>query len=285
MKFFNGSRLEVPIKLTYISFFYHIYCFLTPFLLLLLLLLEALIKYCNILSITSFSAKMWIEKQPCDIERVRMREDDKFTKNRKHSSLLPNGIRALIIGPSASGKTNIILSMLLSANGLRYQNVYVYSKSIEQEKYQFLGKVLAGVKGIGYFTYSNNEDVIPVEDVRPASILIFDDISCERQQVVRNYFSRGRHKDVDIFYLCHSYSGIPKHNVRDNANFLIILKTDYLNLMNIYKSHVNTDMSFTQFQELCNYCWREPYDFIVIDKESKLKEGRYRKCFNEFISM
>ena len=31
---------------------------------------------------------------------------------RRHSSLLPNNIRCLIVGPSGAGKTNIILSLI-----------------------------------------------------------------------------------------------------------------------------------------------------------------------------
>ena len=55
----------------------------------------------------------------------------------RHSELLPNTIRAIICGPSNSGKTNVMLSLLADPNGLRFQNVYVYSKSLYQDKYKF----------------------------------------------------------------------------------------------------------------------------------------------------
>jgi len=43
----------------------------------------------------------------------------------RHSALLPNTIRALIVGPSNCGKTNIMLSLIESANRLKFENVYV----------------------------------------------------------------------------------------------------------------------------------------------------------------
>ena len=40
-------------------------------------------------------------------------------------------VRAVICGPSGYGKTNVLLSLLESPNGLRFENVYVYSKSLQ----------------------------------------------------------------------------------------------------------------------------------------------------------
>ncbi len=50
----------------------------------------------------------------------------------RHSELLPNTIRAIICGPRNSGKTNVMLSLLTDPNGLRFENVSVYSKSLYQ---------------------------------------------------------------------------------------------------------------------------------------------------------
>jgi len=92
----------------------------------------------------------------------------------------------------------------------------------------------------------------------------------------------GRHVDVDSFYLCQTYAKIPKHLIRDNANLLILFKQDGINLKHVYNDHVNTDMSYEDFCELCRNCWRQKYGFLVIDKDSALTDGRYRKGFNDF---
>jgi len=203
-------------------------------------------------------------------------------EKRKHDEMLPSTIRAIICGPSNCGKTNILISLLESPNGVRFENVYVYSKSLQHSKYQYLENLFMSIDEIGYFTFSNNSDVVPPSEARPNSIFIFDDVACDKQNAMREYFLMGRHANIDCFYLCQTYARIPKHLICDNANLLILFKQDYTNLKHVYNDHVNTDMSYDEFCLLCRDCWQKKYGFLVIDKDSALKDGRYRKGFNEF---
>lgn len=201
---------------------------------------------------------------------------------RKHGDMLPLTIRSIICGPSNCGKTNVLLSLIESPNGVRFENLYVYSKSLQQPKYQYLENLLTSINEIGYFKFSNNSDVIPPHEALPNSIFIFDDVACDKQNTVREYFAMGRHSSVDCFYLCQTYAKVPKHLIRDNVNLLILFKQDRTNLKHVYNEHVNTDMSYEDFLVLCQKCWQHKYGFMVIDKDSSLSGGRYRNGFNEF---
>lgn len=204
---------------------------------------------------------------------------------KRHGVLLPNSIRAIICGPSNSGKTNVLLTLITHRNGLRFENIYIYSKSLNQPKYKFLERIIKPLKEVGYFTFNNNEQVINVNDVKQNSIMIFDDVACEKQDNIRAYFCMGRHHNVDSFYLCQTYARIPKHLIRDNANFLILFRQDEMNLKHIYDDHITTDMTFTQFRDLCGLCWNtNKYGFLVIDKDEDINHGRYRKGFDSFIT-
>jgi len=166
-------------------------------------------------------------------------------EKRKHGEILPSTIRAIICGLSNCGKTNVLISLL--ENGVRFENMYVYSKSLQQPKYRYLENLFTSIDEIGYYlTFSNNSNVVPPSEARPNSIFIFDDIACDKQ-AVREYFSMGRHSNVDCFYLCQTYAKIPKHLIRDNANLLILFKQDCTNLKHVYNDHVNTDMSYDEF--------------------------------------
>lgn len=203
--------------------------------------------------------------------------------SKRHGELLPNSIRAVFCGPSNCGKTNSLLALILSPNGLRFENIYVYSKSLNQPKYKFLEKLLKPLKGIEYFPFSENAEVVSPENALPNSIIIFDDVACEKQNNMRAFFCMGRHKNIDCFYLCQSYAQIPKHLVRDNVNLLVVFRQDEVNLKHLYKDHVNTDMSYAQFQDLCSKCWNDvKYGFLMIDKDSSINAGRYRKGFDCF---
>ena len=175
-----------------------------------------------------------------------------------------------------------MLSLLESPHGVRFENVYVYSKSLHQPKYLYLEKLLGPIEDIGYFTFSDNCAVVPPSEALPNSIFVFDDIACDKQNAIREYFAMGRHSKVDCFYLCQTYAKIPKHLIRNNANLLVLFRQDGTNLKHVYNDHVNTDMKYEDFYDMCCECWRDKYGFLVIDKESAIGDGRYRRGFNEY---
>lgn len=227
---------------------------------------------------------MRIVKHNLSLEIVNLDLVDSSTELApRHGALLPNTVRGLICGPSGCGKTNAMLSLLYDKNGLKFENVYVYSKSLFQPKYELLKKILDSVKGVGYYPYTENDDVIDPTEAKENSVFIFDDVACDKQDKIRMFFSMGRHKKVDSFYLCQTYTKVPKHLIRDNANIIILFKQDDINLKHVYDEHVTTDMSFNNFKEMCGTCWKNNHDMIVIVKDSDLDKGRYRKGFDEFI--
>jgi len=197
------------------------------------------------------------------------------SKRKRHGDLLPDSIRCLIIGPSNSGKSNVMLSLLLHENGLCYENVYVYCKTLHQPKYLALEKIMKPVKGLGYYTFSTHENI--PDKPKPNSIFIFDDIACENHDSVRKYFAMGRHNGVCSFLICQSYVRCPRHLIRENANLLILFPQDLKSMKHIFLEHVGSELSFEQFKELCHACWREKYGFLTINKD----DGTYRKGLDQ----
>lgn len=228
---------------------------------------------------------MDLKQQPLKLPVVNfdtLTESDR-RKGKKHGDLLPDSIRAVFCGPSNCGKTNALLSLITHPNGLKFENIYVYSKSLNQPKYQLLKKLIEPIEGIQYLPFSEHDLVVSPDKTRENSIMIFDDIACEKQDNVKAFFCMGRHKCVDSFYLCQSYAQVPKHLVRDNVNLVIIFRQDDMNLKHIYNDHVNTDMSFQRFKDFCGFCWTDNHSFIVINKDCNMENGRYRKGFDQFI--
>lgn len=208
---------------------------------------------------------------------------ENMNKPKRHGSLLSDSIRAVICGASGCGKTTALISLIIHSNGLRFDNIYVYSKSLSQPKYMFLKDLLDPIEEIQYSAFNDREDFVSPDNALSNSVMIFDDIACEKQDSLKAYFCMGRHKGVDSFYLCQSYAQVPKHLVPDNMNFLVICRQDELNLKHIYRDHVNTDMTFDNFKNLCSKrCQDGDHSFVVIDKTSKMKNGRYRKGFDQF---
>lgn len=185
---------------------------------------------------------------------------------------------------SNGGKTNLMLNLLYSLQGLKFENIYLFSKTLNQPHYIQLTNILRALPEIGFYKYENSDDVPLPYETKPNSIMIFDDIACDKQDRIRMFFSTGRHNDIDSFYLSQSYCLIPKHLIRDCANLIILFRQDTLNMKRIYEDHVNVDMSFTQFKEMCSTSWNHtPYGFLVIDKECDIMSGRYRQGLDTFI--
>ena len=209
--------------------------------------------------------------------KLSVTDHDSFISShqfKKHGDLFEGGSkRALVVGSSGCGKTNCMISLLDDPNGLRFENLYLYSKSLYQPKYEYLRTLFRPMKEIGYFEYDDGDEVISPNEVAPNSVIIFDDVATCNQNIIRYFFCFGRHKNTDVFYLCQTHSSIPKRLIRDNANLIIIFKQDVTNLKHIYDNHVNVDMSFQQFIDMCSFCWKTSHGFVVIDKDAGLRKG------------
>ena len=112
--------------------------------------------------------------------------------------------------------------------------------------------------------------------------MVFDDLLLERQNMCEAYYTRGRHSNLDCFYLAQNYFRLPRQTIRENANFICLFPQDLKNINHIYNDHVSSDMPIDEFRELCKEAWDEPHGFVVIDLSSKKNKGKYRKGLDEF---
>ena len=179
------------------------------------------------------------------------------SRYKRHGKLLPAHVRLICVGPSNCGKTSALLSLIFGREGLSLENLYIFSKSLNQPKYRQLEAVLKKVPEIGFFKFSSVDSVPPLDEVRKNSVMIFDDVGSEpgKNRHLQAYFSMGRHKHVDIVFLNQSYANIYKHLVRENANLILIFKQDLSSLKHIFEDHVAPDMKFDKFCEMCSLAW------------------------------
>jgi len=77
-----------------------------------------------------------------------------------------------------------LIILLESPHGIRFENVYMYSKSLQQLKYRYLENLLTPIEEIGYFTFFNNNDVLsPPNEALSNSIFVF--VTCDKQDAKR----------------------------------------------------------------------------------------------------
>lgn len=209
------------------------------------------------------------------------------TKTYRHSPLLPNHLRCIIAGSSGCGKTNVLISLIENEHGLKFENFYLYSNTLDQDKYKYLCELLRSINEIGCYTFSGSQNAIDPNLLKKNSLIVFDDVVNDREinkVAVRNIFTLGRHRCLDVIYIIQSYTALKKHLIRDNCNFIILFKQDDLNLKHVFNDFsVNSDMKFEKFREFCLECWQEPFGFVCISPEHEVNSGRYRKKFDQYL--
>jgi hypothetical protein len=209
----------------------------------------------------------------------------------KHIDLNPLApqwpFRALIVGSSGSGKTNMVLDLIL--NHIYYDKIYIYAKNLDQPIYEFLEEFLNKAKDEGeLIDYSINSELN--EDLKldnfdndGQTLIIFDDFITEKDQhLISDLFVRGRHKNISTIYISQSYMDIPKL-IRKNSNYLALYKDDDLdNVKRVLKKNggSNPDKMLEMYIEAT----MEPYSFFFIDMKTNDKMLRFRRNWDGVIA-
>ena len=135
--------------------------------------------------------------------------------------------------------------------------------------------------------FETSEDVADPKNLHAdkQNLVVFDHLVSEKQNTCEAYYVRGRHSNIDCFYLSQNYFKLPRQTIRENMNFICLFPQDLKNISHIYNDHVSTDMSKEEFRKLCESAWSQRYGFVVIDLSSEKHNGKYRSGFDNFISL
>ena len=112
--------------------------------------------------------------------------------------------------------------------------------------------------------------------------MVFDDLLLEKEITCESCYVRGRHSNVDCFYLAQNYFKLLHQTIREKTNFICLFPQDLKNLNHIFNDHVGSDMTMDELRQLCKTAWEKQYGFVIIDLSSKKHDGKYRSGLDEF---
>ena len=113
------------------------------------------------------------------------------------------------------------------------------------------------------------------------SVVIFDDkLGARNGSQIDEFFTRGRHEDLEVYYISQSYFALPRQSIRSNSDRLKLFKQTLRDVQSMYYDIGAYDMKYDEFKEMCHKAWSERFNYLCIDMTKNRNEGKY--CiFNE----
>ena len=181
--------------------------------------------------------------------------------NNKINDLTNENHRHVIIGPSNVGKTYYMLKILEKIGDQR--PIHIITRSPNQ-----------------YPNYKTSNEIKPINKYK-GSVVIFDDmLGAKNSSQIDEFFTRGRHEDLDVYYISQSYFALPRQSIRNNSDRLILFKQTLRDVQSMYYDIGAYDMNYDEFKLMCHKAWDEKYNYLCIDMTKNKNNGKYR-IFNE----
>ena len=101
-----------------------------------------------------------------EIPNYDFSEDENTNFKQLYNSMVKSNFRMLIYGNSGPGKTNLLYHILMKSL-VYYDQIHLYGKNLEQEKYRHMIETMNDISGqVGYdITHCNNDDIKPVNSL------------------------------------------------------------------------------------------------------------------------
>ena len=157
---------------------------------------------------------------------------EKQKHNNNHNVSTYENHRHVIIGPSNVDKTYYMLNLLEKIDNKR--PIHLITRSPNQ-----------------YPNYKTSNEIKPRIKCK-GSVVIFDDmLGARNSSQIDEFFTRGRHEDLDVYYISQSYFGLPRQSIRHNSDRLILVKQTLRDVQSMYLDIGAFDMIYDEFKEMC----------------------------------
>ena len=127
------------------------------------------------------------------LNNIRNRNKKPIIKHVYENNTMIKTDRTPIIGRSGCGKTFLMLSLLKVKNP---DDVYIICKTDNQYPSNF---------------HNQSREILPLEDYGNKTIVFDDMLGSKEAKVIDAFFTRGRHQNLDIYYISQSWYELPKN--------------------------------------------------------------------------
>ena len=94
------------------------------------------------------------------------------------------------------------------------------------------------------------------KDKDKGSVTIFDDmLGARNSSQINEFYTRGRHEGLDLYYISQSYFGLPRQSIRNNSDKITLFKQSLRDVQSMYYDIGAYDMAYYEFEEKCLEAW------------------------------
>lgn len=207
---------------------------------------------------------------------------------KKHLMKVP--FRALIVGSSGSGKTQLVFELIKRMKGT-FNKIILCVKNKSEPLYEWLEDSLTEDQLEIYEGADNVPDVDNYDSKDNPNgseqiLAIFDDLVLDRNQdKITQFFIRGRKISggISCCYLTQSYYQTPKI-IRLNCNYIFIKKLSSERDLNLILSEISLGVSKAKLMQIYKMATEEKLNFLMVDVDAP-SEKRFRINFLKIINM
>ena len=180
----------------------------------------------------------------CHNENRRKNNNNTITENEidttpqqpKIDKIINNNVSKfenVIIGPRKVGKTYYMLKVLEKTGNKRPINIITRSPN-------------------QYPNYKTSNEIKPMNKYK-GSVVIFDDmLGAKNSSQIDEFFTRGRHEDLDVYYISQSFFALPRQSIRNNSDRLILFKQTLRDVQSMYYDIGAYDMNYDEYKQMCH---------------------------------
>ena len=94
------------------------------------------------------------------------------------------------------------------------------------------------------------------------------------------FFTRGRHINIDLYYISQSYFHLPKKTIPHNSNIIHLFEQALRDIILLIHEIAGLDMNLEKWKQLFRKAWENEYDYFQINRFAKIRKDRYtiRNC-------
>ena len=101
-----------------------------------------------------------------------------------------------------------------------------------------------------------SDEIEPLENYENSTV-VFDDMLLSKQESnIDLFFTRGRHNNIDLYYMSQSYFHLPKNTIRNNSNIIILFKQTLRDIILLFHDKAGLDMNLEEWKDLCRKAWK-----------------------------